>query len=595
MYKKTLGLFLMGTLFLLCSCVDDTYDLNKKISTDIGIKGNKLALPLGSLKAIVLDSLIGSIDLIDMNENGVYAIKQNDTIHPIKKNVDEILLAIKPQSINSSISTSGYVSGNVSGVIPIPFTKSNDFSFENRISRQFKRVESLTFIEEMAIELNIKLEGLEALQESPVNLDFTLEFPKCFKDLRCDEENVTILKGNKVEIKKEYLTQNSNGLIIVLYCSALDFKSEANNNKGLRPVELADGNQHLVFQGKIIADGTLKLDIKSSESTAMSQIREIKMDIGCTFAPVHAHTFNGLFHDGLNRIRNSFGIDLGDKLEALKKNGNRITLAEPQIEVILYNAISMPTNVQLEIIGKDKEENIVAEITPEEKIGIGAAKYDAALDSIFEEQSKLLLTATPVNTPEGYYNLVIPELANLLETVPDSVVMYVQPAVDTLVESHHIGIYQALSVNAAYDIEIPLKFKELEIHYSDTISAGLGEALEAFGDVDLKLKMNIVNTIPVELTLNVSALDAENRIIEDIKFNPITINKGNGESIHLTKTEKQQVSLNFGSSTSNFEKLKLDITAESHNETTGLKSSQGLYISDIVIEALGNVDSQKVE
>ena len=29
MYKKVLGMFLMGTLFVFCSCVDDNYDLNK--------------------------------------------------------------------------------------------------------------------------------------------------------------------------------------------------------------------------------------------------------------------------------------------------------------------------------------------------------------------------------------------------------------------------------------------------------------------------------------------------------------------------------------------------------------------------------------
>ena len=595
MYKKTLGLFLMGTLFFFCSCVDDTYDLNKKISTDMGIIDNKLALPLGSLKAIVLDSLIGGIDIIDTNKEGIYAIKQNDTIHPIEKKVDEILLTIKPQGISSSISTSGYVTGNASGVIPIPFTKSNDFAFENRISKQFKRVESLTFIENMDIELNIKLEGLEALQKSPVHLDLILEFPKCFKDLKCEDENITVLEGNKVQIKKEYLTQNSDGLNIDLYSSALDFKDETNNYQGLRPVELSNGDPHIVYQGKIVADGTLKLDINASESSVMSQIRDIKMDINCNFAPSFAHTFNGLFYDELNRIRNAFGIDLGEKLEALKKDGNHITLAEPQIEVVLYNSISMPTDVQIEIVGKDKEENIIAEITPEEKIAIGSAKYDAALDSIYETQSKLLLTAAPINTPEGYHNLVIPELASLLETVPDSVVLYVQPVVDTLVDSHHIGIYQALSINAAYDIEIPLKFKELEIHYSDTVSAGLGEALEAFGDVSLKLKMDITNTIPVELTLNVSALDAEDRIIEDIKFESVSISKGNGESIHHTNTEKQQISFDLGTNTSNFEKFKIDITAESHDETTGLKSLQGLYISGIVIEAAGNVGSQKVE
>ena len=59
MNKKTLGMLLIGASFLFSSCIDDTYDLaNKEIETDMQLKGNKLAFPLGSLSPIVLDSIL---------------------------------------------------------------------------------------------------------------------------------------------------------------------------------------------------------------------------------------------------------------------------------------------------------------------------------------------------------------------------------------------------------------------------------------------------------------------------------------------------------------------------------------------------------
>jgi hypothetical protein len=55
MYRKTHHLVLLGTICLLCSCIDNTYDLkNKEISLDMAIEGNKIALPLGNLKPILL-------------------------------------------------------------------------------------------------------------------------------------------------------------------------------------------------------------------------------------------------------------------------------------------------------------------------------------------------------------------------------------------------------------------------------------------------------------------------------------------------------------------------------------------------------------
>ena len=82
MIKKMLKLFLLGTPILLASCIDDTYDLaNKELVTDVKIEGNRLALPLGSLRAIMLDSLINveEMDFLDIID-GTYSIGMSDSV-----------------------------------------------------------------------------------------------------------------------------------------------------------------------------------------------------------------------------------------------------------------------------------------------------------------------------------------------------------------------------------------------------------------------------------------------------------------------------------------------------------------------------------
>ena len=128
MCKKALGLFLMGTLFILCSCVDDTYDLNKGVTTDVEIKGNKLALPLGSLRAIMLDSLL-SVDSLDIlnKKDGVYSISMADSIAPYEYEIPQIKFEIPAKE--TKVEVNDFAKANITEVtIDGQDTKSSEFT-----------------------------------------------------------------------------------------------------------------------------------------------------------------------------------------------------------------------------------------------------------------------------------------------------------------------------------------------------------------------------------------------------------------------------------------------------------------------------------
>ena len=104
MIKKLLKLFLLGTPVLLASCIDNTYDFaNKELVTDVKIEGNRLALPLGGLRAIMLDSLINveEMDFLDIID-GTYSIGMSDSVS-FDVAIDPIKLSIPSQSHSSKI------------------------------------------------------------------------------------------------------------------------------------------------------------------------------------------------------------------------------------------------------------------------------------------------------------------------------------------------------------------------------------------------------------------------------------------------------------------------------------------------------------
>lgn len=578
MYKKLLGMFLTGTLFFLCSCVDDTYDLKgKEIDTDVEIKGNKLALPLGSLRAFVLDSLMGDIDLME-TEDGVFAFKEGDSIHPMEKMINPICLEIEDQHIELKglkQSSAPSVSRKAGQSLSFHFEeKTSNFFFEDDIDKQIKRIESLTF-EPIRIDLKVNMDALNNLTTTESHLDLTLEFPECFKNLECNEEGVTT-KGNIVTIKNKKYSKG--GLAITLYTSEADFKNSLNDNQGLTPTEV-NGQYILSYSEMLRASGDLNININNSDTNQFDQINQdgLDMNISCSFSDIQVKTFKGIYYDDFD-VEKTFPIDLGDKLDFLKDNSNSITLADPQIEVILYSTISFPTNIKLEIVGKDKEGNKIegTEIIIKDPIQLKAATRNAE-GQVVPVKNELLITKEDQ-----------PNLGRILEFMPDSMTLYVRPVIDET-ETHDVDIERKLDISAKYNVILPLLFEELNIEYSDTIALNLGETLSSVDNADIMIKMNVANTIPLDLKFKFTPLDKENNIIKEIPTMTKDIKSGNGGNIHKSNPEKQSVELTISNENATLDKLKLDITAATNGSVAGLKSNQGLQISNIAVEVTGDI------
>ena len=591
----------MGTMLCFCSCVDDNYDLNKTISTDVSIKGNKLALPLGNLKPFELGTWFDGLDIIETLEDGVYTFVHSDTIAPIERTPNEVLIKITPQHITSQIDVSKKIPSipnipNIPGIedlmlkdfpnpIDISFNEKNVFSFTSPISLQYIRIDSVELKEELHINLGIKINGLEALTESGVNMDLNLILPPFLNNVHSDDPDVST-QGSQVVIRKAYPVKSTEGLSIELISKELNFVDK--DGSGLHPE-----NGNLAYDGEIIAKGNIQIEwTKGDLLNNIKKLKKIDFNVDCLFTPVNVQTINGTFYEEFDTLRQTFKVDLGSQLNSLKESENYITLSDPQLKVSLNNSISMPINVSLDIMGKDIDGNIIESEEISTMVPIKAAKYDDLTGIIIPDTSKLFVTDEYVEVADDYTNIVIPNLGRLLESIPDSISVAIHPDIDKSVP-HHIDIYQILNISASYDIMIPFKFDKLSIVYSDTIPVNIEETLEGLGETGLKLKMNIENTIPVELKLNISALDENNKPINAIKIDPIRIKQGNGEGIANSKPEKNAVAItlqNKDDSLKELDKLKLDIEIKTEDATMGLKGTQGIRISDIVVELSADLE-----
>lgn len=481
-----------------------------------------------------------------------------------------------------------------------------EFDFNEEVPSEIGRIESVDFKEDALIRFDMSVLGLDDLG-TDIDLDLHAKLPSFFKVTPLPSSNPylnALVKGDSLIVKAKYNPQTDDILTLELKCSGLDFKTEEFGGIGLVPRDSIDGKSYLVYSGEIVVEGEASIHGMEFHSQVLDSVDDIKLDIEMAVGEMEVKTFHGIYEGEIDPIQEIIALDLGEDLDFLREDGNTITLAEPQIEFEIENSISVPVDVDLHIYGVDNNGQVIPTSNIHEKLSINPADYNMATGEITARKTKLFLTSSSELEPiVGYEKVLIPELATLLEKVPDSIYINITPIVDTSV-THHVDVSQPLRFSGSYGINIPLKFENLNLCYNDTITdinADLGETLSKFSNVSLSAKMNIANTIPLGLALNVTPLDENGNIIDDITIKPINIKPGLGGDImdigNSTEQETQTIEFKISSNKTDIsviDKLGMSITAATDHVSgsVGLKGCQGIKISDIVIILKGDIETE---
>jgi hypothetical protein len=180
--------------------------------------------------------------------------------------------------------------------------------------------------------------------------------------------------------------------------------------------------------------------------------------------------------------------------------------------------------------------------------------------------------------------------------MPASIDIALTPVIDTT-STQHINLIQPLSFSGSYKIDIPFQFDEFNFVYSDTIAglnASLGEMMEMFSNVSVGFKMNIKNSMPLQLQFKATPLDEMGDTIHGLTISEFEIPAGTGlaysdtikgKDVHF-KLESDDVS-----KIAALDKLKFDLQAKATSTEGGvaLRGDQGIKLDNIAIEVKGDV------
>ncbi len=485
------------------------------------------------------------------------------------------------------------------------FDTTTDFNINEELPEEIGRLDVIELTKKGVLNFDISMSGLEDLDEV-IHIDFYAVMPSFLKLENAPERK----SGVDVTVKEDtlFITTDINPhkeaqMSFGIACAGFDFRTEEFGYQGFVPKDSTDGNAYLKYDGKITIYGEADIDDVDLHSDILERLDDIVFDIEFDVDEMQIKTFHGLYKGDIDEVEESFELDLGDGLDFLKDDGNSITLAEPQIEILLENAIGVPIDVDMQIFGRDDNGEIIPTSLITERVSVKPAYYDEKMGTITPVETKLFLTCDSNKVSKiGYDNVQIPGLANLLEKVPNSIDFKIKPLVNTS-QAHHIDIVDPLTFSGSYSVYIPLKFDNFNLLYNDTIDDlidSFGENLDMLTNIHIDARMEVLNTIPLGLQLNVKALDMDEKPIETIKVEPVSIKAGLGGNIEGSDQEAQQVVIAINSSTGDFSTLdKLVISVEAASDcTTGsaaISALQGIKISDIVFDITGDIETDLSE
>lgn len=560
---------LLTSFGITTSCIDNSYDLNKDIDMTISAGGEHLAIPVGYTEKITLDKII------ELDEGDDLQIVDGE-YHLLKKdNIDETNTSVKLVTVNESsnpIEPIRIISGNHdSDVYDILIPNAESEGFINAEAHGVDKavIEIGSLAADMPTTLTLKLKLSGEISTSLVKVGtMTITFPNF---IQFEKENG--LNGQTLTMTDVQIEPYSG------------FTKELKINKYVFGKEYGEGNRVDEENGDRILkieNQEIKIEMQGINVTTPSGNGSLNITPTITLAEMAVSEVYGTIQPDIDVKPTE--VELNNLPDFLQDDEIRLDITNP---VFSFNA-NNPLNTDVEMDGvltgyKD------GKVTKIVKIGSGNGGASITLKPSGDKQQTISIVRDEQTVVEANATkVVVPNLNDIIETIPDHINVELKPAVKTE-QYYTVNLGQDYTLNSAYDIDIPLSFgSNLRIVYEETLD-NFDLDLE---DVDIKkavLSINAVNTIPLAMEIkndNVSALDANGNVIKDIDVTVEgTITESKDGKTEVSSALNVNLNETAEGAISKLDGLKLKITAVPGQATdVQLLSTQWMQLKDMKLK-----------
>jgi hypothetical protein len=334
-----------------------------------------------------------------------------------------------------------------------------------------------------------------------------------------------------------------------------------NNGEGLKMQQI-NGENRFILNSVVTMSGKLKIGRTTID---INELKGIALVPELTVASIEVQKFTGLVDPEIDPVKESIAFELDEDLDFLRENDVVMELHNPQISLVISNTIGIPVDMRVNMYAKNRQGTVIeGSLVENITLPVKAAEADGAATKTG------FLISRQGTEKEGYEAVRVENISNLMKVVPDSVV-FEMTAKANQEQTHHIDLKKAMQVTGSYEVSVPLQFDTLHVNYSDTIKGladDLSDVSDKLRDTQVQLSMDVENTIPAELNIEIVPLNARGEEIAGMSAGVSgAVKAGNGKEV--TKTSLT-VDLNSeGDKLSQLEGLALKITVVNGSHTGG--------------------------
>ena len=558
---------LLTSLGITTSCIDSSYDLNKDIDMTISAGGEHLAIPVGYTEKITLDKIIELDEGDDLQiVDGEYHLLKKNNIDETNTSVGTVTVA-ESENIIDAITLLNSVSTPGANIV-IPKKQS-----EGKINAEARGVDKAV----------IEIGSLAA--DMPTTLTLKFELGGGISIERVDIKTMTITFPDFIQFENENGLNGQTLTMTDVQIKPSEFKKELKINKYVFGNTYGEGNRVEEENGdRILKIENQKITIEMQGIYANNPQGSGSLSITptVTLSEMAVSEVYGTIQPDIDVKPTE--VELNNLPDFLQDDEIRLDITNP---VFSFNA-NNPLNTDVEMDGvltgyKD------GKVTKTVKIGSGNGGASITLKPSGDKQQTISIVRDEKTVVEANATkVVVPNLNDIIETIPDRINVELKPAVKTE-QYYTVNLGQEYTLNSAYDIDIPLSFgSNLKIVYEETLD-NFDLDLE---DVDIEkavLSINAVNTIPLAMEIkneNVSALDANGNVIKDIDVTVEgTITESKDGKTEVSSTLNVNLNETAEGAISKLDGLKLKITAVPGQATdVQLLSTQWMQLKDMKLK-----------
>lgn len=495
---KWIAPIMAAGVMVVSGCTDDKYDLNE-VDMTVGIGGGELTLPGSSTTNILLDDVldIDNSECVVIEEDGDYVFRQvGADVEPVKVRIERIVITENTSNSLDVSFTTPDLSGlpNAQGEITLPAEIKAD-----------GEVHVFDYSDDSAPEELVELRGATVSEHFDMKVKFSADLKKyvpTLKELKLRMPAYMVLEnvnssasftqdGAMLTFKN---VSTGNDLTITGNVTRLDF---TNSDKTLGKLEMKKEN------GKTIVSLDGKVNVSASFDKMIldgSSLSNAKLSIGSdvVMSKFEVTSAEGRFDPTID-LNDLGDADITGVPSFLEDDGVVIDLYNPQILLTLDGNLDVAGTVTGRLTSYKAGRTLKTLDIPEMKINAGS-KTRICICRV---------NSTDVQAKNYDQVVVVPDLSELIKTIPDKVTFSAQAKADkNKVVNFMLG--HDYTITPSYAIEAPLAFADDAcIVYTDSIddlSSDL-EDIDLGNDAQLVITADVENHVPAYIEVSATALD----------------------------------------------------------------------------------------